>query len=189
MTKDDDSLVRYFEVVSQFPIERVVAGLSLSERFNQIAQNYRSYQKQVDAGLASWMHGDPYQIADWVTLFSPIEYDAWCEIRGYGAPLWPQLPVGKFFVDFGNPVAKIALECDGKEFHDPIKDRERDATLATMGWRVFRVTGAECYQTRVMDDPADHFGDDYEDYMEQYDAKTIVPVIREMKRILREHRQ
>lgn len=183
-----DDLVEYFKLTSQYPICQVRAGMALGDRFKALAENYRNYQKQVDAGFASWMHGDPYQIADWVTLFSPIEYDAWSEIRGYGLALWPQLPVGKFFVDFGNPVAKIALECDGREFHDPAKDRARDAALNEMGWRVFRVTGSECYQTRVMDDPADHHGaDDYEEFMEEYDAKTIVPVIREMKRILMEH--
>lgn len=181
----DNHLVTYFEVVSQYPMHQVRGGMELSDRFRQLAANYLSYQKQVDAGIASWMHGDPYQIADWVSLFSPIEYDAWCEIRAYGLPLWPQLPVGRFFVDFGNPVAKIALECDGKEFHSAAKDRIRDAELAELGWRVFRVTGSECYQTRVMEDPESYSGEGYEEYKECHEAKTILPVIREIREILR----
>ena len=69
----DNPLVTYFEVVSQYPMQPVRSGMELSDRFRQLAANYLSYQKQVDAGIASWMHGDPYQIADWVSLFSPIE--------------------------------------------------------------------------------------------------------------------
>lgn len=183
----DNPLLTYFEIVAQHPISHVCGGMELSDRFRQLAANYRNYQKQVDAGIADWMRGDPYQIADWVSLFSPIEYDAWCEIRAYGLPLWPQLPVGRFFVDFGNPVAKIALECDGREFHDAAKDRIRDAELADMGWRVFRVTGSACYRTRVMDDPCHHDGDDRDAYMERYEVRTILPVILQMRDILRSH--
>ena len=83
-------------------------------------------------------------------------------------------------------MAKIALECDGKEFHDAAKDRSRDAELGKMGWRVFRVTGSECYQTRVMDDPCDHM-DDHEEYMDLYQDKTILPVILRMRDILRSY--
>ena len=58
--------------------------------------------------------------------------------------LWPQLPVGRYFVDFGNPVARVAIECDGKDFHDECRDSLRDAELSRSGWRVWRVPGWAC---------------------------------------------
>ena len=58
---------------------------------------------------------------------------------------------GKSIVDFGWPTKKIALEADGREFHDEERDRRRDQLLwERYGWRVFRVTGAECRRVRPL---------------------------------------
>lgn len=86
---------------------------------------------------------DPYPV-DWTQVFSPIEHMAWGEIRGVGLPFYPQLPIGMFFADFADPVERIVIECDGKDFHDPVRDAERDALMRADGWRVFRVPGADC---------------------------------------------
>ena len=72
---------------------------------------------------------DPYFI-DWLLDFSPIEEIAWNSIRSRGVPLYPQFSLFNYFIDFANPVLKIGLEMDGKEFHDTEKDRERDTKLA-----------------------------------------------------------
>lgn len=91
---------------------------------------------------------DPYFI-DWTTHFTPIESDAWHTIRCLGLPLYPQFPVGNVFVDFGDPVKKIALECDGKAYHDAEKDLIRDYELFKAGWIVFRATGRECHKADI----------------------------------------
>lgn len=122
----------------------VHGGLPIGDKFRAIRQNYRTKQKLVDAGLSSWFQSDPYQIADWFSIFTPIEASLWTDIRVRGLALWPQLPVGKFFVDFGNPVAKVAVECDGAAWHDPVKDAARDRILAEQGWTVYRVPGWMC---------------------------------------------
>lgn len=90
---------------------------------------------------------DPY-VVDWLQVFTPIEYGAWCSIREYGLPFYPQYPVHGVILDFADPKKKIALECDGKEWHDAVKDQQRDAMLAEHGWRVYRVTGSECNSSR-----------------------------------------
>lgn len=140
------------EIIDTFAFEAKHGGFTLingavpwDQRFGLYRRNYGLKQKMVEAGLSSWMEGDPYQIADWASLFTPIEAWLWSDIRRAGLPLWPQLPVGRFFVDFGNPVKKIAVECDGAQFHkDKAKDAARDAELEAQGWTVHRIEGWQC---------------------------------------------
>lgn len=77
--------------------------------------------------------------------FTPIEAWLWADIRQSGAVLWPQYPVLNFFVDFANPVAKVAIECDGAAYHlDKAKDAARDKRLTDAGWTVYRISGKHC---------------------------------------------
>lgn len=84
----------------------------------------------------------PYPV-DWD--FTPIEAAAWQTIRCLGLPFYPQYPVGPFFVDFADPVMRMAIECDGKQWHDARKDAARDAEIKSLGWSVNRFTGRQCY--------------------------------------------
>lgn len=78
---------------------------------------------------------------------TPIEAWLWSDLRAADVVMYPQFPVGGMFVDFGNPVAKVAIECDGRAYHqDKAKDADRDAKLAALGWTVYRLTGSECRQ-------------------------------------------
>lgn len=78
-------------------------------------------------------------------FMTPIEGWLWAEIRDANAIFYPQYPVGRFFVDFANPRAKVAIECDGAAYHlDKAKDAARDAVLARMGWTVYRAPGWLC---------------------------------------------
>jgi len=186
-----DQILDLLEFHLDCPIDYVTGSEPLSTRFAKLRGNYAAYQRAVDQGAWTWMHGDPYMIADWLAIFTPIEYDAWCEIRDANLPMWPQLPVGRFFVDFGNPVAKVALECDGKEWHDAAKDAERDEILRKMGWRVLRVTGSQCYKTRVMLPPyeLEARGEDVDDdYAETFHEETIAGTIRQLRWIFDEVR-
>jgi very-short-patch-repair endonuclease len=88
---------------------------------------------------------DPYEWDNGMIQMTPIEYWLWGDIRENNLILYPQYPVGGMFVDFGNPVARIAIECDGAAYHkDKEKDRARDARLRDLGWSVYRITGSQC---------------------------------------------
>lgn len=77
---------------------------------------------------------------------TPIEFALWSDIRAVDAVMYPQFPVGPFFVDFGNPAARVAIECDGKRWHtDKEKDAHRDRALNAMGWTVYRISGRDCF--------------------------------------------
>lgn len=115
--------------------------------WNAIRQFYMELEAAIfEAGRNEWACGDAY-LWDWQGGISmtPIERWLWSDIRALDAVLYPQYPVGRFFVDFANPVAKVAIECDGQAFHqDKAKDAARDTELAALGWKVYRFPGWEC---------------------------------------------
>lgn len=125
---------------------------------------FRDIEAHYSARLPIWMRdfkatgnmtNDPY-FRDWIVEFTPIEASVWSDIRCNGLDFFPQIPACGFFLDFANPFLKIAIECDGADFHDYEKDSIRDGVLQNNGWTVFRITGSEC--TRIITSP---FDDEY----------------------------
>jgi very-short-patch-repair endonuclease len=118
-------------------------------QWNFIRDYYAANEADIlSAQPGKW--GVPINEVDWRSMFSPIESAMWDAIRMHGAILYPQYPVAGVFLDFGNPQAKVAVECDGFQWHmDRVKDCERDEKLRTLGWTVYRVSGSKCMtQTR-----------------------------------------
>src|SRR3990167_9563123 len=104
------------------------------EYINDIRKHYEILTPRIMANSLvrpSWWVTPYALIGNWPNIMSPIEFMAWQAIRGFGKiPLYPQYPVDKYFLDFGNPFLKIAVECDGKEFHQDIKkDIRRDEKI------------------------------------------------------------
>lgn len=115
---------------------------------NQFERALYFYRQQNPAILAAprneWAM-DPYAW-DGLIHMTPIEKLLWGDIRDANAVFYPQYPVERFFVDFANPVAKVAIECDGAAYHTDVeKDMRRDARLRELGWSVYRITGRECH--------------------------------------------
>lgn len=172
----------YFAFMEGKEYLRLSSSLPIGERFRRIRHNYNLYQQTVDAGLASWMHTNQYEVGDWLSIFTPIEMAAWQDIRANGLPLWPQLPVGRFFVDFGNPVVKVALECDGKQWHDPVKDEARDRVLWDLGWTVYRADGRRCKKVMPFPDDFDALDRvDQEDFIMRRRRETMEGLIEDLK--------
>lgn len=113
-------------------------------QFEAALQFYKSETPMILAQKRNEWASDPYSWCE-VIRMTPIEAWFWGDIRNANVVMYPQYPVGRFFVDFANPVAKVAIECDGKTYHqDKAKDAARDAELRSMGWSVYRITGREC---------------------------------------------
>lgn len=112
----------------------------------RIREHYRRNTTAIYAGGGDDWGIDPYAWDDDCGIvLTPIESALWEDIRQAGAVLYPQYPVAGFFVDFGNPVARVAIECDGAAFHtDRAKDARRQAAIEANGWTVYRFTGREC---------------------------------------------
>lgn len=77
----------------------------------------------------------------------------------YTTLIIPQFRVREYRVDFAlfnraEPSVKIAVECDGHKFHEKTKeqaqrDKARDRSLQTAGFKVLRFTGSEIYRRPV----------------------------------------
>jgi DNA helicase-2/ATP-dependent DNA helicase PcrA len=81
------------------------------------------------------------------TIFTPIEEKLLNALNTNRMSYQPQVRIGRHTVDFlvahGNK--KVIVECDGKAYHDPAKDRERDKVLASEGYPICHFSGAEIY--------------------------------------------
>ena len=88
----------------------------------------------------------PYSIHNWASTFTPIENNMWGFIRFLGLKMYPQFPISKYFIDFADPIKKIGIEVDGKEYHkDLLKDEVRQNELENLGWIIYRFSGRETY--------------------------------------------
>lgn len=113
-------------------------------------KDYFSILKEIKENYKIWKpRSDPYSFYNWLNFLTPIEHNVWANIRYLGIPFYPQFPVGKYFIDFADPIKKIAIEVDGKEWHkDKLKDKLRDSNLNKMGWQVIRIQGRDTFKTR-----------------------------------------
>lgn len=119
----------------------------IPNNWSAIRAHYAYHSPRILAAPKNEWAGDAY---DWddgqgIIYMTPIEAWLWGDIRAYDLVLYPQYPVGRFFVDFANPVAKVAIECDGAAYHqDKAKDAVRDRELLDLNWTVYRITGSDC---------------------------------------------
>jgi very-short-patch-repair endonuclease len=108
----------------------------------------RSYYAANEADILAakpWQWGVPINEIDWRATSTPIESAMWDAIRMEGVIFYPQYPQAGFYLDFANPQAKVAIECDGFQWHmDQMKDHERDAKMRALGWTIYRVSGSKC---------------------------------------------
>jgi very-short-patch-repair endonuclease len=112
---------------------------------SDIRKFYASVMPQIEAEQPYLWALTLFELDDIRACFTPIEAALWSDLREEGAVMYPQFPVAGYFLDFGNPVAKVAIECDGAHHllqRDADDDRQRD--IEARGWTVFRLTGTDC---------------------------------------------
>jgi very-short-patch-repair endonuclease len=73
----------------------------------------------------------------------------WSRLRNkqlLGLQFYRQKPIGEYIVDFYAPRAKLVVEVDGSQHMEEehaLKDRDRDAYLASLGLKVLRFNSRE----------------------------------------------
>lgn len=128
----------------------------MAQNWDAIKRYYADFAQAIlEAGPNNWGI-DPYMWESVMTM-TPIERAFWNDIREEGCVMYPNYPVGRFFVDFANPCARVAIECDGKAFHqDYEKDRARQKEIEAAGWQVYRLNGRQCMTLDRYDEDGEH---------------------------------
>lgn len=135
----------------------------------------RNYYKCHNEEIIKWQQCHPNSFYraypyDWNIVFTPIESLAWGSIRCKGnIPLYPQYPALSYYLDFGNPLKKIGLELDGKDYHNIEKDKKRDKELSEWGWKIYRVSGSQMNKTNY----TSYYDSEINDY-EEGDYKNLI---------------
>lgn len=97
-------------------------------------------------------------------LYTPIEKIFKDKLIENNIAFEPQVKLGRFYVDFlvefNN--RKVIVECDGREYHDPARDFERDKELKKEGYKIYRFSGSEIYNN--CDDCLNKILNGYKDY-------------------------
>lgn len=87
----------------------------------------------------------------WVQI-ERAKCESWIQIRVFNALVArgyyvkTELPCGPYLIDVALPQYKLAIECDGKEYHSTPEqkahDRRKDRYLRKRGWKVLRFSGS-----------------------------------------------
>jgi len=79
--------------------------------------------------------------------YTPIEEKLLQALTAQKFTYQHQVRIGSHTVDFlvtlANENRKVIVECDGKAYHDPANDRERDKLLAAEGYPIHHFSGAD----------------------------------------------
>lgn len=119
----------------------------LPNDWNRVREHYRRFTPEIMAERKNEWGIDPYSWDEGAGMIhmTPIESWLWADIRAHDLVLYPQYPVGRYFVDFGNPRARVAIECDGAAYHrDQQRDAARQADIEALNWTVYRFPGWMC---------------------------------------------
>jgi very-short-patch-repair endonuclease len=104
------------------------------------------YRTSMSSIISNYPHCDPY-LVDWSEIFTPIESNVWSDIRDLGLPMYPQFPVGPYFLDFADPVKKLGIEVDGQRYHqNQERENAREQALKQQGWTIIRIEGRDTYK-------------------------------------------
>lgn len=146
--------------------------MSRNRYFRALTEIRKCYEMRVFAEIRKHYPGriDPY-FYDWMTIMTPIEKLVWHDIRTLGLPLYPQVPVGKYYVDFGDPVNKLGIEVDGAKWHaDSERDKNRQRDIEGMGWEIIRIPGYAAHKMKedFIDPNDEYMREDYTNLYEKY---------------------
>lgn len=84
-------------------------------------------------------------VLDGIPPLTPIEDLLLAALREAGLSPRVQYDIAPFRVDFAFEDVNLAVEADGREWHDPDKDQTRDEKLWELGWHVMHFSGAEIW--------------------------------------------
>lgn len=89
---------------------------------------------------------DFLSLTEYKTVFTPIEEKLLMALEAHQLRYETQVRIRGYTVDFlVGTQNKVIVECDGRAYHDPSKDAERDKVLSLEGYPICRFSGADIY--------------------------------------------
>ena len=81
---------------------------------------------------------------------SPIEHRLYSVLKSNGYHPTTQVKVGRYRIDIAFSTHKLAIECDGRNFHSSpnakARDKRKDAYLRSQGWKTLRFSGSRIHR-------------------------------------------
>lgn len=128
--RDTDLLLGVDQPIDQLT-DRADPGMGYPwtrHRLHHTAENYRRTQ------------------TDRLPPMTPIEMRLLDALRQLDLSPQVQFGIGPYRVDFAFPDRGLAVEADGRAWHDAERDRRRDRHLHSLGWRVVRFSGSRIHR-------------------------------------------
>lgn len=153
-----DAFAQRFNVAASRARDRMY--LVRSVEANELSQADR-YRLSLLQHFASPFAQDPEVVSDFrEKCESPFETEVYDLLTDRGYTVRPQVKVGSFRIDLvveGDDDARLAVECDGDQFHGPDRweaDVRRQRVLERAGWTFWRCFASQfsLHRTEVVDD-------------------------------------
>lgn len=118
-----------------------------SNTLSEIRNIYQEYAfKEIQEKYPATI--DPY-FFDWNKILTDVEKLIWEDIRRLCLPFYPKVPIGRYFVDFADPIKKIGIEVDDmKSNRDVIIDEKRESELHESGWILISIDRDLCFKSK-----------------------------------------
>ncbi len=130
----------------------------VSQKYVQQIQMFLKAQEKLDRNITAEKEEKDRLIISGDTILkalgqpsvfeSPIEEFMWNGLRNNELSKYVEIQyeIGKYRVDLAFPIAKLIVECDGREYHFTEKsqierDQKRDKYLSRKGWRIIHIEG------------------------------------------------
>ena len=123
---------------------RKIMSQSGKKRAEEYPSTHMPFLKRIQSGVKTNIELRMFQLLLSLGIASEFNYKA-----------------GRYLIDFAIPAKKIAIECDGKYWHDSERqkgrDKNRDEFLSSHEWTVIRFSEEEilknlesCFSSRVL---------------------------------------
>jgi very-short-patch-repair endonuclease len=83
---------------------------------------------------------------DWYAILNTVQLNLYNDIKLVGLLLYPYYPIGEYFIDFGNPFAKVGIEILYKNGGLENK-QDRLNFFKENGWTVYTIDSKNTYET------------------------------------------
>ena len=102
------------------------------------------YEKSYSKALQTSSQKISTDVEDWYSVMNEVQFNVYNDIKYVGIFLYPLYPIGDYFIDFGNPFAKIGIEILYKDYGLSAK-QDRINFFEANDWKVYTIESKNTY--------------------------------------------